>query len=98
MTMMLGDVLAAARRAAAVLDPALSGEIAAASQAPDAFARTAVVEFERHASEEDWTTLLSAIRNAELPGTACLEAMVRWKLRRLRRDPAARAVHEDETP
>lgn len=94
MTMMLGDVLAAAHRAAALLDPALRRAIEAARHEPAEFARAAVAAFEREASEEDWATLMSTIRSAELPGTACLEAMVRWQLQRLPPDPAPNAVRE----
>ena len=94
--MMLGDILAEAHRAAALLDPTLLQAITAAGQAPAGFARAAVVAFEREATEEDWATLVSAIRKAELPGTACLETMVRWQLRRLQTNSAVHAVHEDE--
>lgn len=82
--MMLGDVLRDAHRACALLDPALTAAIAQAGEPPDAFARAAVASFERDASEEDWATLLSSIRTVERPGLACLEAMVRWQLRRMR--------------
>jgi hypothetical protein len=78
--MMLGDVLREARQAAAVLDPALCARIEATGESPGAFARAAVTSFERHASGEDWATMLSAIRTASDPGKACLEMMVRWRL------------------
>jgi hypothetical protein len=80
--MMLGDVLREARQAAAVLDSELRGRIEAAGEAPGVFAREAVVHFERHASEEDWATMMSAIRSAPDPGKACLDIMVRWRLQR----------------
>jgi hypothetical protein len=82
--MMLGDVLREARHAAAVLDPQLAARIEAAGEAPGPFARAAVVHFERHASEEDWATMMSAIRSAADPGKACLDLMVRWQLQRTR--------------
>lgn len=78
--MMLGEVLGQARRALAMLDPALRAEIERAGEPPDSFARRAVAEFERSASEEDWATLVSRLRQSEDPGTDCLAAMVRWRL------------------
>lgn len=78
--MMLGELLAQARRSARLLDASLRAEIERAGEAPDAFARVAVAEFERFASDEDWATLVSRIRRAQDPGAACLEAMVRWQL------------------
>lgn len=83
--MMLGDLLRDARNAAAVLDASLRGHIEATGEAPEAFARAAVAEFERHASAEDWATMMSAIRSAPDPGRVCLETMVRWRLERWRR-------------
>jgi hypothetical protein len=79
--MMLGDILRQAQQAAALLDPALREQIEAQGEAPAAFARAAVTSFERHAAEEDWATMMSAIRSAADPGKACLEMMVRWRLR-----------------
>jgi hypothetical protein len=81
--MMLGDVLREARRAAAVLDPELCARIEAAGEAPGPYARAAVAAFERHAREEDWATMMSAIRSAADPGKACLDLMVRWQLQRM---------------
>ena len=78
--MMLGELLAQARRSAGLLDDALRAEIERAGEAPDAFARVAVTEFERFASDEDWATLMSRIRRADDPGAACLDTMVRWQL------------------
>jgi hypothetical protein len=83
--MMLGDVLREAHQAAAVLDPALRARIEAAGEAPGRYAREAVVSFERYASEEDWATMMSAIRSAPDPGKACLEMMVRWRLEHSRK-------------
>jgi hypothetical protein len=88
MTPMLGDVLREARSAADALDPALRAAVAAVDGDAGAFARQAVASFERHASEEDWTTLLSSIRRAAQPGAACLAIMVRWRLRHLGHDTA----------
>jgi hypothetical protein len=79
--MMLGDVLREARETASVLDPALCVQIQSLGEEPGAFARAAVASFERYASEEDWATMMSAIRSAADPGKACLELMVSWRLR-----------------
>ncbi len=89
--MMLGDMLAAARRSAtgcerwlAVNDPALAKRLVAAAAAeaetPDAYIRVGIADFARFATEEDWASLVSRVRNAEDPGTACLVAMVEWRL------------------
>jgi hypothetical protein len=92
--MMLGDILREAREAAAVLDPALRSCIEASGETPGSFARAAVASFEREASEEDWATMISAIRRAADPGKACLDIMVRWRLERSRR----RAAHNATDP
>ena len=90
MTMMLGDLLAAARRssgglAALVVGTELAGRIDAVAAregiSPAVYARRAVADFDRFASEEDWATLVSRLRNcAGDPGAVCLEAMVNWRL------------------
>ena len=88
---MLGDLLAAARGAAGAFrvwleasDPKLAGLVAAAAAreglSPAGFVRSAVADFSRFASEEDWATLTSSIRNNTDPGTVCLLAMVHWRL------------------
>ncbi len=88
---MLGDILAAARDASGdfarwlrAVDPDLADEIAAAADrevtTPTAFVRVAVADFSRFAFEEDWSTLVSRMRDSEDPGTACLIVMVRWRL------------------
>lgn len=88
---MLGDLLADARRSAGdfetwlrVADPALAGqvtEVAGRERTGVAgFARVAVADFARFASEEDWATLVSNIRDADDPGRTCLLAMVHWRL------------------
>lgn len=78
--MFLGQILAEARNAASALPPELRDEIERRGESPALFARIAVSDFERLASEEDWTTLVSAIRNSDDPGATCLDAMVRWRL------------------
>ncbi len=88
---MLGDILASARDGAPRFeawlrqsDAALAARVASAASAdgltPAAFVRVAVADFSRHANEEDWATLTSAIRNDADPGTTCLLAMVHWRL------------------
>jgi hypothetical protein len=44
------------------------------------YARMAVADFSRLAGEEDWTTLISSLRDSEDPGSTCLAAMVHWRL------------------
>jgi hypothetical protein len=88
---MLGDLIAAARRSAGAFhawlrecDPALADRVAEAATdlavTPAAYARMAVADFTRFASEEDWATLTSSMRDAPDPGTVCLLAMVHWRL------------------
>lgn len=88
---MLGDLLGAARRSAAsfrawleACEPELAaamGEAAAAmGVSPNGYVRIAVADFSRFASEEDWATLTSSLRDSEDPGTTCLLAMVHWRL------------------
>ena len=96
--MMLGDILRDAHRAADVLDPELRGRIEAIGQPPAAFARAAVMSFERHASEEDWATMMSAIRSASDPGKACLDMMVRWRLERSRAAATPRPAPQGRDP
>lgn len=94
--MMLGDILREARQAAALLDPALRARIEAAGEAPGPFAREAVASFERHATEEEWATMLSAMRTAADPGRICLETMVRWRLGRLRARGSGEGPNQQE--
>lgn len=89
--MMLGDILAAARRSGDGLDrwlapasPELWQKVAARA-ARDAttnadFARLCVAEFTSDASEEAWATLVSRLRDAKDPGRECLIEMIRWRL------------------
>ena len=88
---MLGDLLAAARSSSGgfqawlkASDPELADRVAAAAAAtdlsPTGYVRAAVSEFSRFASEEDWATLTSSLRDSSDPGTTCLVAMVDWRL------------------
>lgn len=89
--MMLGDILASARRSAsgfqgwlAASDPELAGEVDARAtregMGTASYVRAAVAEFASHADEEDWATLISSLRDSADPGTTCLLAMVHWRL------------------
>jgi|SRR5690606_14482083 len=89
--MMLGDILAAARDSSgrfhgwlAAADPDLARQVAERAAAdgmgPGSYVRAAVADFAAVASEEDWATLTSSMRNTDDPGTACLLAMVHWRL------------------
>ncbi len=88
---MLGDLLAAARAGSGefgpwlkAFDPKLAAAVETAAAAEGlsttSFVRGAISEFGRFASEDDWASLTSAIKEAEDPGTACLTAMVHWRL------------------
>jgi hypothetical protein len=98
--LMLGDMLATARRSAAdfqrlveMADPALAQELrSAAERSGDSLAglaRAAVADFSRFADEEAWAQLTRIVRDDEDPGTACLMAMVRWRVAQ----GLARALH-----
>ena len=88
---MLGDMLSAARGSSSGFqawlersDPALATDMkkAAATHGltPTGYVRTAIADFNRFASEEDWATLTSSLRDSDDPGTVCLLAMVHWRL------------------
>lgn len=88
---MLGDLLAAARersgsfaRWLVASDPGLAAQVEAAAaeggMTPTGYVRAAVADFTRFASEEDWATLTSSLRDSDEPGTVCLLAMVHWRL------------------
>lgn len=88
---MLGDLLAAARDGAGNFQqwlkharPELAAAVEAAAVAeamtPTSYVRAAIADFGRFASEEDWATLTSTMKRTDDPGTACLVAMVDWRL------------------
>lgn len=88
---MLGDLLAAARDTSSGFhawlersDPELAEQLREAAQAQGlsvtGSVRGAIADFNRFASEEDWATLMSSLRTTDDPGTACLLAMVHWRL------------------
>ena len=89
--MLLGDLLAAARTSSSGFqawlersDPALAAGVTSAAKqqglTPTGYVRAAIADFNRYASEEDWATLTSSLRNSDDPGTVCLLAMVHWRL------------------
>lgn len=88
---MLGDMLAAARQSSGGFqewlkrsDPSLALEVERAAKAEGltvtTFVRVAIADFNRLATEEDWATLTSSLKNTEDPGTVCVLAMVHWRL------------------
>jgi hypothetical protein len=89
--MLLGDLLSAARRSAGAFqvwlnesDPELADRVVAAAGrvclTAAGFMRSAVADFSRLASEEDWATLVSSMRDDQDPGRVCLLAMIHWRL------------------
>jgi hypothetical protein len=87
----LGDILGAARNASAGFqdwlersDPEVAGAVKQAAVAhgitPTGYVRMAIADFNRFASEEDWATLTSSLKNTDDPGTTCLVAMAHWRL------------------
>lgn len=89
--MMLGDVLAAARRSGAGIetwlkpaDPALWDALRAEAERQDRppadIAQNAMAAFSDRAGEEDWATLISKMRDDSDPGRVLLMTMIRWQL------------------
>lgn len=85
----LGEVLAMTRRsagalAAAPLPDELRQRLAAVAEAegetPDSLVRIAVVEFSQEAGPDEWTTLMSRLRDRADPGAVCLEIMIERSL------------------
>jgi hypothetical protein len=89
---LLGDLLAAARHRTSDVEALIGGvdsllaaglkrTAAAEGLSASTFARVAVADFSRFASEQDWATLISSMRDNDDPGAACLAGMVHWRLR-----------------
>lgn len=87
----LGDILASAKASATgfevwidAADPELADAVRLAAARSGTtlagFARAAVADFSRFADEEAWVQLSGVLRDDDDPGTACLSAMVRWRL------------------
>ena len=104
--MLMGDVLASARRSAGGFerwlrdeDPDLAARLAAAAAAegesPAAWLRMAIADFDRFASEEDWATLVSHMRDDADPGSRFLLAVLEWRLAAAGSQPAFRSSSEE---
>lgn len=89
--MLMGDLLAAARRSTARFenwlreaDPKLAERLVLAASAdqtsPGEWLRISLADFDRLATEEDWATLVSRLRNDPDPGARCLLSMLEWRL------------------
>lgn len=89
--MMLGELLVAARRssddflcwldgAEAELAASLREAAERADEHPATYLRVCVGSFTNEASEEDWATLSSRLRDAEDPAMTCLDVMARWRI------------------
>ena len=87
----LGDLLASARGASQgfqawlhASDPEIAARVEDAARrtevSPTGYVRGAIADFSRFASEEDWVTLTSGMRDNADPGLVCLLAMVHWRL------------------
>lgn len=96
--MMLGEVLAAARRSPdameaflSVADPILSQrmqrEAASAGQSVADWVGYTVGWFETHAKGEDWATLTSRLRSSPTPGDECLWFMIERRLTAAKHNP-----------
>lgn len=87
----LGDLLSFSRSSSADLEAWLANTDAALAErirnqsvlrgeGAAQFVRIAVADFLAEASEEDWTSLMSAVRDAVDPGAACLAKMTAFRL------------------
>ena len=92
----LGEVLAMTRRSAGALSSVplpddLRERLAAAAaddgESPESLARIAVAEFSVDAGPDEWTTLMSRLRDRPDPGAVCLAVMIERSL--AARAPAA---------
>lgn len=101
--MLMGDLLAAARRSApgfarwlAEADPKLAERLALAASAaqvsPGEWLRISLADFDRLASEEDWATLVSRLRDDPDPGSKCLLSMLEWRLGPVEDEPPKPSV------
>jgi hypothetical protein len=81
--LMLGDVLALARRSAAALEalpPDLVAGIKSAAEAegtsPARYLRGAVAAFAHEAAPDEWAQLMTRLRESDDPAGECLRTMV----------------------
>jgi len=90
-SVLLGDLLSFSRRSSGDIeawltnaDPDLivqiGGEAAQRHESVSQFVRIAVADFMAEASEEDWASLMSAVRDAADPGAACLARMTAFRI------------------
>lgn len=90
--MLLGDLLAQVEHAGASGDvsavladlPLMTRVAAAAGEEgvePDVYVLAAIRMFERHASPDDWVSLMGAASGVPDAGRACLRRIVEWMLR-----------------
>ncbi|HEY9217754.1 MAG TPA: hypothetical protein VIO94_06890 [Phenylobacterium sp.] len=86
----LGDVLALTRRSAGMFEAltlpaevkdAIRTAAAAEGLAPPSYLRGAVADFTNEARPDEWTRLMSQLRDSEDPGSACLRVMVERRLK-----------------
>ncbi len=89
--LMLGDILALARRSGGDLasiglpdDLVRRAAEAAAKErlSPHGFVRAAVGEFSQNAHPDEWTQLMTRLRDCDDPGAACLQTMIERRLAR----------------
>jgi hypothetical protein len=102
--LMLGDILALARKSAGDLDRLALPEALVArareaadreGQSPQGFVRAAVGDFSRNAHPDEWTQLMTRLRECDDPGAVCLETMIERRLAHL--VAASEATHEHRT-
>ena len=94
--MLLGEVLTAARKSGdgikdwlAHIEPEIWTAMGKAAEADGidhaTYARFAVADFSKSASEDDWATMMGQIGKAQDPGQACLLSMITWRLAKVDR-------------
>jgi hypothetical protein len=87
--LMLGDILALSKGATGAFQKLLSEDLISSIQTAaeaegvrqETYVRIAVSEFARDADAEDWTRLMSHLRDSDDPARVCLQAMVERRLR-----------------
>lgn len=90
-SVLLGDLLSFSRRSSGdietwlgIADPDLGARIGREAtlrgESVAQFARVAVADFMAEGSEEDWASLMSAVRDAADPGAACLAKMTAFRI------------------
>ena len=59
-------------------------------QSPQSFVRAAVGDFSRNAHPDEWTQLMTRLRECDDPGAVCLETMIERRLAHLAAPETAR--------